>query len=187
MEITTHKNRISLAKQFARKAHEHIILHGISGYERPQTEHLQDVADLVWAADGTEDEIIAAWLHDSVEDTPTTIADIEHAFGKNVAELVYGLTDLDEIKDLPTAERKYKQSLRVKTESESIRKIKLCDQISNIKTVVIDPPKEWLFEKNRAYVIGAKQIADECRGISTMLDGIFDREFKKAEDHFKIQ
>ncbi len=101
-------------------------------------------------------------------------------------EIVHGLTDSDEIKDLPLDERKFKQSIRVKSESESIRRIKLCDQISNIRCVVSDPPIQWIPEKNRMYAIGAKQIADECKGISPALDAAFLKEYEKAVQQFGI-
>ena len=39
--------------------------------------------------------VAAAWLHDVVEDTPSTHADIEREFGPRVAELVHAMTDVE--------------------------------------------------------------------------------------------
>jgi guanosine-3',5'-bis(diphosphate) 3'-pyrophosphohydrolase len=144
------------------------------------------VADLVWASGGTELEIIGAWLHDCVEDTQVTFTQIESIFGIDVREIVMGLTDKDELNGLSNAERKPLQAERVKNESSSIRRIKLADQISNIRFVTTDPKPSWTFESNRDYVIGAKLIANQCRGISTVLDELFDSEYTKATVFFKI-
>lgn len=174
------------ARRFARDAHKEIIITTVSGDVRPHIEHLQEVADLVWASGGSEVEIAAAWLHDSVEDTSVTIENIEEQFGKEVAEIVSGLTDLEELKGLSNAERKPKQAERVKNESVSVKRIKISDQISNIRFITTDPKPKWTFEGNRDYVVGAKMIADQCRGISAMLDNLFDEEYKKSAAFFKI-
>lgn len=175
-----------VAKEFAREKHSNIFFLTTSGYRKPQFEHLQEVADLVWASGGSDNEIAAAWLHDSIEDTDTVLETVDKIFGKEIADLVYGLTDAEDLKDLPTLERKTKQSERIKTKSESARKIKIADQISNIRTVVLDAPNGWADEKNRSYVIGAKLIVDQCKGINTILDNIFDQEYAKAAIHLNI-
>lgn len=180
------KNPIVLAREFAREAHKSIVLTTALGFKRSQIEHLQEVADLVWASGGTDAEIVAAWVHDSVEDTSTTLQDIKKHFGEEVAQIVHGLTDSDDIKNLPTSERKAKQAERVRGENESVKRIKIADQISNVRFVTTDPKETWTFEGNRKYVIGAKLIADQCRGVSPILDELFDKEYKKAVQFFKI-
>lgn len=174
------------ARRFAREAHKEIIINTVSGDVRPHAEHLQEVADLVWASGGSEIEIAAAWLHDSVEDTSTTLEDIEKHFGKEVVEIVHGLTDGKELEGLSNAERKPKQAERVKNENESVRRIKIADQISNTRFVTTDPKPHWGFDSNKNYVIGAKLIADACAGVSPLLDEMFDKEYKKAVEFFKI-
>lgn len=174
------------ARRFAREAHKEIIITTVSGDVRCQIEHLQEVADLVWASGGSDIEIAAAWLHDSVEDTSVTLKDIEEQFGKEVAEIVHGLTDSKELKGLSNAERKPKQAERVKNESSSVKRIKIADQTSNIRFFTTDPKPKWTFEEKRDYVIGAKMIADECKGVSTILDELFESEYKKSADFFKI-
>lgn len=174
------------ARRFARDIHSSLITTTISGDRRIQFEHLQEVADLVWASGGTENEMVAAWLHDSVEDTPITLKDIEDEFGKEIAELVHSLTDSNEIKDLSLSERKAKQAERVKNENDSVKRIKLADQTSNIRFMTTDPKETRSDEERRDYAIGAKQIADQCKGVSAMLDQLFESEYKKAKEYFKI-
>jgi len=184
--LSTTKNIIVSAKRFAREAHKTIFVTTVSGDVRPQTEHLQEVADLVWASGGSDIEIAAAWLHDSVEDTSTTLIDIENKFGKEVAEIVCGLTDSKELKGLPSTEKKLKQAERVKNESLSVKRIKIADQISNVRMFTSDSKKEKSFEENKNYVMGAKLVVDECRGISFILDQLFDNEYKKTVEFFKL-
>lgn len=170
----------SRAQEFARKAHDGLLETTVSGIIRPKIVHLQEVADLVWASGGTDDEVTAAWLHDCLEDTTITLDEIRSAFGDRVAELVHGLTDLDDYKMLPIAERKPKQAERIKNESESIRRIKLADQTSNVRFLAIDPTDSMTFEECGDYIRGAKMIADECRGISSLLEALFDQVFERA-------
>ncbi len=178
--MTLATNLVPRANQYARKAHEGMGFVTACGYDRPQIEHLQEVADMVWASGGSDIEIAAAWLHDSVEDTSVTLEDIKNEFGEEVAGLVNELTDPEEIRHLPTAERKQKQAQRIATESESARRVKLADQTSNVRCVTVDPKATWTMEGRRNYALGAKQIADLCKGISSVLDEAFDREYLRA-------
>jgi hypothetical protein len=52
-------NRISRAQEYARNAHAHIIATTVSGVIRPHIVHIQEVADLVWASGGSDDEVVA--------------------------------------------------------------------------------------------------------------------------------
>lgn len=69
--------------------------HGDQMYgERPYYVHLVDVV-AVLRAYGVKEEawlVAAAWLHDVVEDTPTTVEDIEKLFGSRVANIVHAVT-----------------------------------------------------------------------------------------------
>ncbi|MFA6554746.1 MAG: HD domain-containing protein [Candidatus Paceibacterota bacterium] len=174
------KNIISRAQEFARNAHEPIFAITIAGVKRPQIMHIQEVADLVWASGGSDEEITAAWLHDSVEDTQTSLNDIEKHFGKMVMSIVHGLTDLDEFKNLPLPERKRRQAERVRSESDSVRRVKIADQTSNVRFLATDPTNSMTFDECGQYIQGAKLIADECKGISPLLDKLFNEAYLKG-------
>ena len=173
-------------KTFVRDKHEQKVFEHHSGHKKPQIEHLQEVAVLVWVSGGGDTEIAAGWLHDTVEDTAVTLEEIRELFGAEVAEIVHGLTDTEEMEKLPLLDRKRAQALRVKAEGLSVRRVKLCDQISNIKYIVTDPPAHWSRERNRDYCIGAKLIADECRGISPLLDQLFANQYARAKEIFSL-
>lgn len=180
------QNKINRAQEFAREAHKHLSSTSITGIKKPNIHHIQEVADFVWASGGSDNEIIAAWLHDSVEDTDVTLDDIEKQFGKEVSLIVEGLTDHIDFKYLQLTERKKLQAERIRNESISVRRVKIADQTSNVKGLAIDPVSDMSIEKCYQYICGAKLIADECKGISPLLDSLFDQVYQKGIEKFKI-
>ncbi|MBX7135616.1 MAG: HD domain-containing protein [Fimbriimonadaceae bacterium] len=80
------------ALQFALKLHGEQTR---KGTDIPYVSHLLGVASIVLEHGGSEDEAIAALLHDAGEDSggQATIDDIRHRFGDTVADLVLGCTD----------------------------------------------------------------------------------------------
>lgn len=132
----------------------------------PKIVHIGEVASLVEKAGGSDQEISAAWLHDIIEDTATTLEEIENIFGQEIAEIVDGLTDPKGFERLPLLERKEKQAERLLTKSKSVKLIKICDQYSNCLSVLNDPPLDWPAEKSLVYFEGAKKLADICCPVS---------------------
>jgi GTP pyrophosphokinase len=80
--------------------------------------------------------IIAALLHDTVEDTPITLPDIEEKFGNKIATIVNGLTKLDETDDSesPQAEN-FKKILGTLVIDVRIVLIKMADRLHNMRTL----------------------------------------------------
>ena len=81
------------ARRYATKAHAAIDQRRKYTND-PYIVHPQAVMELVRSVPHTEEMLAAAWLHDTVEDTPTTLGDIESHFGPQVAELVRMLTNV---------------------------------------------------------------------------------------------
>src|SRR5690606_40714175 len=86
-------------------------------------------------------------------------------FGPVVRDLVEGLTDPEGFAGLPLAERKRLQAERIRGLNDDVKRIKLCDQLSNVERVLARPPYDWSAEKRLTYVMGARQIVLECRGL----------------------
>lgn len=139
-----------------------------------QIAHASAVAELVRRAGGGLEDIAASWLHDLVEDTDVTLADIDKEFGIVVYETVKGLTDDPMIEGLPVLERKKKQAEKLKDEPSWVRMIKLADQVANLRDVFHSPPENWDRRKCKDYATGAWMIAQICRGESARLDRFFD-------------
>jgi guanosine-3',5'-bis(diphosphate) 3'-pyrophosphohydrolase len=172
-------NLVERARAFAVKAHEGLTRPNKAN--EPYAVHLVEVAALVGAASGTPDEIAAAWLHDTVEDTSTTIEEIREQFGETVADIVDGLTDKPDLAGLPTLKRKLLQAERVKEKSNSVKIVKIADQTSNLRSVAVDPPITWDEQKCRDYIQGAHEIVLACHGVSAYLFSQFALAYHAAK------
>src|SRR3989344_4843848 len=150
--------------------------------ETPMMEHVSEVASIIDQSGGSKEEGVAAWLHDVVEDTHSVIQDIFDNFGEEVTSIVFGLTDLPEFRNLHTRERKAAQARRIRCLNDSVKRVKLADQISNVGSVAVDPPVNWSRQQCLYYVEGAWQVAYECRGVSGLLDALFAGAYQAAVD-----
>jgi guanosine-3',5'-bis(diphosphate) 3'-pyrophosphohydrolase len=169
---------VEKADAFAEKAH---LGHTRSNVARdPYINHLREVAGLVTSSGGSTVEVCAALLHDSVEDTQTTLEDVEKNFGEEVAMIVEALTDTDEANMLPLLERKTLQAEHMENASNSIKRVKMADQISNIRMNTYDQPENWDEEKCIEYIEGARRVATVCLGVSDFLDACFKEVYKDA-------
>ncbi len=118
------------------------------GTKIPYMAHLLGVASLVMGEAGgavpvTEDMIIAAILHDTVEDHGgrRRLDDVRKEFGKHVADMVEGLSDTlaeDHDKKEGWEERKNAYLARLRTEPEDVLVISVADKLYNAKTILDD-------------------------------------------------
>lgn len=141
-------SRIKYAEMFARGAHA-----GQKHGDRPYWKHLQDVTDVLKRMGVTDEPIwCAAWLHDTVEDTPVTYQDLKQLFGEEVAELVWRVTD-----ELGRNRKERKEKTWPKTAETSASLIlKLADLAANVEACFREPSKlqqmyrkEWPEMKER--------------------------------------
>lgn len=116
-----------------------------------------------------EDVICAALLHDTVEDTPATLADLKDLFGETVAELVDGVTKLTSI-EVDSMDAKQALNLRKMflAMSRDIRVviIKLADRLHNMRTLAALPPDRRVFKAHETMDVYAP-LADRL-GISSI-------------------
>lgn len=147
--------------------------------EAPYINHPLEVANLLANVGKVEDYdvLIAAILHDTVEDTETTREEIAEKFGENVAKMVLEVTD---DKSLPKAERKQKQIEHAPHLSHGAKQIKLGDKISNIRDVVENPPDGWSDERRREYVEWGEKVINGLRGANAELEKHFDELIEQA-------
>jgi (p)ppGpp synthase/HD superfamily hydrolase len=99
--------------------------------------HPMAVASLVLEDDGDEDEAIAALLHDVVEDSEVTVAEVAAGFGERVAAIVEGCTDAFTEPKLPWRERKEGYLARLPSHPEAWR-VSLADKLHNARTIAAD-------------------------------------------------
>lgn len=141
--------RIEAAARFAIKAHQ--------GQKRSSGEdyvnHTFAVAAIVHELGLDAEAVMAALLHDSVEDTAVSLADLKEKFGESVAKLVDGVTKMEVIQEFVDHEGGGSSQ---NAKAESLRKmllamvddvrvvlIKLCDRLHNMRTLsAVSPIKQ---------------------------------------------
>jgi guanosine-3',5'-bis(diphosphate) 3'-pyrophosphohydrolase len=119
--------------------------------------------------------VVAAILHDTVEDTATTREELAAAFGEDVARVVAEVTD---DKSLPKDERKRQQELHAPHASAEAQLVKLADKIANLRDITRSPPATWDVERKRAYFDWARRVVDGVRGRNARLEALFDEAFR---------
>ncbi len=111
----------------------------------PYIIHPLAVADIVADLGLDTDSVIAALLHDCIEDTPATHEDIAKKFGPTVAELVEGVTKLTRMQYV-SKEEEQMENLRkmLMAMSHDIRVIliKICDRLHNMRTMEYQSPRK---------------------------------------------
>lgn len=123
-----------------------------------------------------EDVIVAAILHDTIEDTDTTPEEIHAAFGQQVLDMVLEVTD---DKRLPKAERKRLQIEHAPHLSEGAKLVKLADKICNLRDMHASPPDQWPLSRRIEYFDWAKAVIDGLRGTHADLERLFDEAYSK--------
>jgi (p)ppGpp synthase/HD superfamily hydrolase len=108
------------------------------GTEIPYLSHLMSVASLALEHGASEDEAIAALLHDSIEDQGVKREDLAQKFGETVAEIVWACTDADTIPKPPWRARKEAYIARILTEGASVRLVSSADKLHNARSILID-------------------------------------------------
>ena len=109
----------------------------------PYAVHLYDVSQILLENGADINTVIAGVLHDTVEDTDTTLNEIQQKFGTEIAYLVDLVT---EIKGLPYTERKKRQAIRIASASRNVKMVKCADCLSNLKSIeheLIYYPEVW--------------------------------------------
>jgi guanosine-3',5'-bis(diphosphate) 3'-pyrophosphohydrolase len=132
-----------------------------------------EVARLV-AEDGRGPQTVAAaLLHDAVEDSAATVAQIGAEFGPEVAGIVAALTDAPEWEGLPAAERKARQAAHIAGAPDEARAVKIADQTSNVRDVA-RLPAGWAPGQAAAYIARTGPVVDVCRSAAPGLAAIYD-------------
>ncbi|MBK9033106.1 MAG: bifunctional (p)ppGpp synthetase/guanosine-3',5'-bis(diphosphate) 3'-pyrophosphohydrolase [Myxococcales bacterium] len=139
----------------------------------PYINHPIAVATALWHEGGVRDQLplLAAILHDTIEDTATTAAELTAAFGAEVAAVVVEVTD---DKSLPKARRKELQIEHAPHLSRAARLVKLADKLCNLRDIIASPPAAWSAERRAEYVGWTAEVVAGLRGVCPPLEDEFD-------------
>lgn len=125
---------VHLAYKFAAECHKNQTRR--SG--EPYITHPLAVANIVCTLKLDTASVIAAILHDTVEDTPATIEEISEKFGTEVAHLVDGLTKINKIKFRSKQEKlaeNFRKMILAMAKDLRVILVKLCDRLHNMRTI----------------------------------------------------
>lgn len=150
--------------------------------QEPYVNHVLEVAEILATHGAPVPAIVAALLHDTVEDSdtdpePTTLAHLAAAFGEEVAGIVAEVSD---DKALPKETRKALQVRQAPRKSDAAKQLKLADKISNLRAIAASPPKGWDHARRVEYVGWAGRVAAGLRGVNPALDALFDATYRNA-------
>ena len=143
----------------------------------PYINHPIALAEVLWSEGSVRDSVViaAAILHDTIEDTETTSAELRGAFGVTVAEVVVEVTD---VTWLQKRARKKLQVAKAAKSSQRAKLVKLADKICNLRDIKASPPPDWSLERRREYFDWAKSVVDELRGTNAQLERRFDQAYR---------
>ena len=165
-------NAAKLLQALAFAAHKHRDQRRKDADASPYINHPIAVA-AVLATDGRvtdERVLVAAVLHDTVEDTKTTFAELERRFGAAVAGIVRELTD---DKSLPKQERKRLQIEKAPHGSSAAKQITIADKICNVRDLGTNPPATWPRQRQLEYLAWSERVVAGCLGVNPRLEAAF--------------
>jgi guanosine-3',5'-bis(diphosphate) 3'-pyrophosphohydrolase len=145
----------------------------------PYINHLIRVTRLLADSSGADDAVLlcAAALHDTIEDTDTTAAELERRFGAEVRGVVEEVTD---DKRMPKEARKRHQVERASALSPRARQLKIADKIANVEDIAAAPPRDWSLDRRREYLDWGAAVVAGCRGSNADLEGRWERTLAHA-------
>ena len=145
----------------------------------PYINHPISLANILaqrWVID--ENVLCAAILHDTIEDTETTVEELQEHFGEKITSIVLEVTD---DKSLEKSVRKQKQVEHAASISHEAKLVKLADKIANITDIINTPPADWSTDRKKDYFNWAKAVVDNLRGAHQGLEKDFDDLINKAK------
>ena len=163
------------ALDFAADKHRHQRRKGAEA--SPYINHPIDLANVLWHEGGVTDAVViaAAILHDTIEDTETTIDELRQQFGEQICEIVLEVTDDT---DLPPLQRKRIQIEKAPHISHMAKQVKLADKICNLRDILEYPPHGWDLQRKRRYFDWASDVVEGLRATNESLETAFDQVYK---------
>ena len=176
-------NIVQKAKEFATKKHSEV------GQTRkytaePYIVHPAEVVTILQErlpATVTDGMLAAAWLHDTVEHTNTTIGEIYLEFGPKIASYVGGLTDVSQPSDGNRATRKKIDRMHLSNQPYEVMTVKYADLISNSSSIMQHDP---VFGK--VYINELILILKDCpQGDTLLYYDLQELALKNSEEYRK--
>ena len=123
--------------------------------------------------------LMAAVLHDTIEDTQTTEQELASLFGERVLSMVLEMSD---DKSLEKQKRKELQIEHAPYVSENVAPLKLADKIANCEDMLISPPRGWLPERVLNYFKWSEAVVDKLPRVN---EGLYQHAKMVIEQGYK--
>jgi guanosine-3',5'-bis(diphosphate) 3'-pyrophosphohydrolase len=127
--------------------------------------------------------LVAALLHDILEDTDTAPREIEEKFGLQVLKLVQEVTD---DKNLPKKVRRNEQENTMGERSHGAKLIRIADKISNVSDFFHSPPPGWDSETRIEYLDWTERVIGKIKGVNPNLESVYDEKLKMARKKYAV-
>ena len=128
----------------------------------PYITHPIAVMEIVREVPHTDEMLVAAVLHDTVEDTPVTLEEIKTKFGTKVAELVDGLTDVSRPEHGNRKTRKALDRAHLAKQNAEVQTIKLADLIHNTMSIgLYDPHFYKVYKEEKIRILDVLKLGNQ--------------------------
>jgi (p)ppGpp synthase/HD superfamily hydrolase len=174
------KEWITVLKAADAAARWHVHQRRKGAAKEPYINHLLEVASLVAEATEGKDPnlVVAALLHDAIEDCEVPHELIADAFGTDVADLVMEVTD---DKTLPKELRKKIQIETAHQKTHRAKILKLADKTSNLRTFVTSPAADWSVRQKIEYIEFARKVVAGLGDVNDYLEKRLKEAVRAAE------
>ena len=171
-ECLTSVRQILAAAHFAAERHAAQRRKGRTA--EPYINHLLEVAELLARLidDLDTNLIVAALLHDTIEDVGVSREELAQRFGEDVASLVAEVTD---DKSLPKETRKALQIENAPKKSPRAQTLSAADKTANVRSIATSPPANWTFERRVEYVRWARQVVGRYSQVAPRVAAAFQQ------------
>jgi GTP diphosphokinase / guanosine-3',5'-bis(diphosphate) 3'-diphosphatase len=170
-----------LFKALAYAAHKHKDQRRKDAAASPYINHPITLANIL-CNEGHQcdvETLCGALLHDTLEDTDTTPAELQTEFGAAICAIVVALSDDQR---LPKAECKRLQIEHAAEASDQAKRVKLADKIANLRDMADHPPAGWPLERRQEYFDWCKAVIDRLRGVDPVLEALFDAAYARRPE-----
>ncbi len=172
--------RILEATRFA--AHKHKDQRRKDHAASPYIVHPIAAAELLIEAGITDEAtIITAILHDTIEDTETTVEELTVQFGEEVGKLVEEVTVIDTGIKKVDKQREIDDASSLSTKAALVR---TADKICNMRDVLSDTPKGWNEKRRNYYFIWAQKVLHAANSQNSYLQEALREVLSKGEEKF---
>lgn len=177
MNTTSSMAAVLSAMEFAAVAHRD--QRRKDDFAAPYINHPIGLARVLAETGGVDDPVtlVAAIMHDTVEDTMVTLDQIKVVFGSEVASVV---SEVSDDKSLPKHERKRLQIEHARVASTRAKLVKLADKICNVSDLLVSAPVGWDTARAAEYIMWALRVVNQVRGTNLALEQRFDHLVETA-------